>query len=367
MRFGLIPQSPQEQAALEQAPHIQVLFDPFLPLITARSLLAFVRLGIAGALADAGKQLDDLAAELDLHVDGLRHLLRVLTASGYVTSDNEVYQLTQLSRITLLEGAPAQLDAWVLHNAFHWQAIAELETTLAVRGKREVQHRLESPAAWATYQRAMLQTAHPVAGAVADALPELQGRGTMLDLGGSHGLYGAAICRRFPGLRCVVVDLPDAVEHARALGAASGLTDVVEYEAGDILTTDLGRVEHDVIFMGNIVHHFDQEKLSGILQRSYQALKPGGVIAIWDMAPPVEGKEPELVAAGFSLLFHLTSASSCRSPESHVAALATSGFVDIDIHPELSPTHVLITARRCPAVPAGASECSGHFEGSSPA
>jgi len=346
MRFGLIPQSPQEQAALEQAPHIQVLFDPFLPLITARSLLAFVRLGIAGALADAGKRLDDLAVELDLHIDGLRHLLRVLTASGYVTSDNEVYQLTQLSRITLLEGAPAQLDAWVLHNTFHWQAIAELETTLAARGKREVRHRLESPEAWAIYQRAMLQTARPVAGAVADALPEPPGRDTMLDLGGSHGLYGAAICRRFPGLRCLVLDLPDAAEHARALGVAEGLTDVVEYEAGDILTADLGKAEHDVVFMGNIVHHFDQDKLPDILQRSHRALKPGGIIAIWDMAPPAEGPAPDLVVAGFSLLFHLTSASPCRSPEFHISALTSFGFVDARVHPKLSPMHQLITARR---------------------
>jgi 2-polyprenyl-3-methyl-5-hydroxy-6-metoxy-1,4-benzoquinol methylase len=346
MRYGMIPQSPEEHIALERAPHIQVLFDPFLPLIAARSLLAFVRLGIARALVNQGKSVDDLAAELNLQVDGLRPLLRVLHATGYVALENEAFQLTPLSRAALVEGAPAQLDAWVLHNSFHWKAITEMETVLTSRGKRDVHHMLESQEAWAVYQQAMLQTARPAAGAVAEALPEPPERDTVLDLGGSHGLYGAAVCRRFPGLRCIVIDLPEAVEHARKLGAAEGLADVVTYEAGNILTTNLGRAEHDVVFMGNIVHHFDRDQFPGILRRSHQALKPGGIVAIWDMTPPTESPEPDLVLAGFSLLFHLTSASTCRSPEYYVSALNSTGFVDTMVHPRCSPTHQLITARR---------------------
>jgi uncharacterized protein (AIM24 family) len=76
-------------------------------------------------------------------------------------------------------------------------------------------------------------------------------------------------CRRFPGLRCLALDLPEAVEHARALGASEGMADC------------------DVVFMGNIVHHFDEKKLPGILQRLRLALQPGGIIETVDGEMPV--------------------------------------------------------------------------------
>jgi SAM-dependent methyltransferase len=346
MHYELTPQSPLERSVLERTPEARVLLEAFLPLIVARSLLAMVRLGIASALARSGRSVDELADELDLNADGLGHLLRVLTASGYVAVDRRVYRLTPLSRLTLLDGAPAQLDAWVLHGEFHWRAIAGLERALQGTVQTGVEHRLDRPEDWSVYQRAMLQTARPVADEVAGALPDPPGRDRVLDLGGAHGLYGAAICRRFPGLHSLVMDLPAALEHARALGESLGLTDVVDYEEGDILTADLGQAEHDVVFLGNVVHHVPENRLAAILDRVYRALKPGGVIAIWDMVPTGDGAEPDLVSAGFALLFHLTSAAPCRPAERHVELLIGAGFAAVEIQSGLAPTHLLITARR---------------------
>jgi SAM-dependent methyltransferase len=251
-----------------------------------------------------------------------------------------------LSRATLLEGGSAVLDAWVLHNHVHWRAISNLERVLTSDGDRDLHHHLDSAEEWALYQRAMLQTAHPAAVPVAGLIPEPTGRGLLLDLGGAHGLYGAAICRRFPPMRSRVIDLPDAIAHARALGEQAGIADVVEYEQGDLRTSDLGDEISDVVFMGNIVHHFSDEALQAMLRNVHRALEPGGVIAIWDMAPPPDLPEMDLVAEGFSMLFYLTSASECRGPDVYRSVLTACGFGQIDVQFGPSPTHILITGRR---------------------
>lgn len=345
MRYGLIPENPAEEAVLRDAPQVRVLLDPFLSLVAAHALTAFVRLDLPARLAAGPCGVAALAAAAGLEEDGLVHLLRVLTACGYVEIEGDTCRLSGLGRTTLAPEAPYPLDAWVAHNAFHGQVLAEIETALAAPGRPRREHGLPDDDAWSVYQRAMLQTALPVAQAVAGALPEPPRCATVLDLGGSHGLYGATICRRFGGERSVVLELPEALPHARAAGRGAGLENVVEYRAADLLVADLGKGVCDVVFLGNVVHHLDPERYAGVLERSWRALRPGGVIAIWDLAPD-EAERPDLVVAGFSLLFHLTSAVPCRPSAEHAEALAAAGFQECGIRSDLSPTHVLVAARR---------------------
>ncbi len=346
MKYGLIPQSTQEEVALKQAPHIQVMMDPFLSIVTARAVMAFVQLGIPNALGKSAKTVADLADELCLREDGLSYLLKVLTAAGYVKARKEKYELTPISRATLLEESPARLDAWVLHNKIHWRVLQSLEETLSKDGVRDLRHHLDSSEEWKIYQQAMMQTARPVAKAVAELLPVPGNREYLLDIGGSHGLYGAAICRRFPPMKSRVIDLPEAIEHARVLTEEEGIDNLVEFEAGDILEIDLGEKICDVVFMGNLVHHLDEEMLPAVLNKVFKALRPGGVIALWDMAPPKDQQIPDLITEGFSLLFYLSSASACRSTESYLTGLVEAGFADEKISHGPSPMHLLISARK---------------------
>lgn len=352
MKYGLIPQSPIEENALKQRPHARVLFDPFLPVVVAHALMAFVRLGLVRSLDKSAKDPAALAAELGLSENGVRHLLRVLAASGYVSivdgessGNKEVVELTPLSRATLLECGPVALDAWVLFNGIHWRALSTLEQVLRVKGDRDLHHHLENEDEWKVYQRAMLQTARPVAKPVAELIPEPAGRTLLLDLGGSHGLYGAAICRRFAPMKSRVIDLPEAVIHGRRLGEKEGITDIVEYEQGDIQRVDFGNKICDVVFMGNIAHHFTDDGLVKLLCKVRRALKPGGVVAIWDIAPPPELPELDLVAEGFSMLFYLTSASECRAPAVMGNMLTDCGFTQIEVLRGPAPIHVLTTGR----------------------
>jgi len=52
---------------------------------------------------------------------------------------------------------------------------------------------------------------------VARRTPVPKGARDMLDIGGSHGYYSVALCRRHPGLRAVILDLSEAVKHAEPI------------------------------------------------------------------------------------------------------------------------------------------------------
>src|SRR5437762_687641 len=70
---------------------------------------------------------------------------------------------------------------------------------------------------WGLYQRGMRAQATFAVPEVARRTPVPRGARDMLDIGGSHGYFSVALCRRHAGLRATVLDLPAAVAHAAPL------------------------------------------------------------------------------------------------------------------------------------------------------
>src|SRR5438132_1587815 len=61
---------------------------------------------------------------------------------------------------------------------------------------------------WGVYQRGMRSGIEMPARWVARHLPLPRTAQHMLDIGGSHGYFSVAICRRYPRLRATILDFP---------------------------------------------------------------------------------------------------------------------------------------------------------------
>jgi 2-polyprenyl-3-methyl-5-hydroxy-6-metoxy-1,4-benzoquinol methylase len=166
----------------------------------------------------------------------------------------------------------------------------------------------------------------------------------MLDVGGGHGLYSAAICQQHPPLAAEVLELPATLAAAAQVAQEFGCDRHVTHCAGDIHTTPLeGR--YAVVFLGNLVHHLTKAQLMAVLTKIAAHTDPGGTIAIWDLAMTASQESPE--AAGFGLFFYLTSGAGCHSAATLKAALAAAGFHEVIVeHPPQGTSHMLVTARR---------------------
>ncbi len=202
---------------------------------------------------------------------------------------------------------------------------------------------LQDPEAWGHYQRAMLEVARLDAPTLARFMPIAAGATRFLDLGGAHGLLGAAICRRHPPMRSTVIDLPQALEHGRALAHEGGYADLVDYRAGDLLTDRFE--ESDAVLLSNVFHHLGPEQVVSVLGRVRAALRPGGTVAIWELEAP--GRQSAAGHAALTaLFFRLTSTSDTYHGSQFASWLAAAGFSRIRIlRPRRSPARVLVLAR----------------------
>jgi predicted O-methyltransferase YrrM len=129
----------------------------------------------------------------------------------------------------------------------------------------------------------------------------------LLDIGGSHGYNAVVLCRRHAGLRAVIFDLPAAVEQAAPILAKEGMGDRVVHRAGDALADDLGAESWDVVFVAQLVHHFDAATNRELARRVARALRPGGVFVIQEAVRPSSPKQAGQAGTLLDLYFALTS------------------------------------------------------------
>ena len=344
MKYGPIPENLIERAALMAGKVPVPALDALFSLMKARALMAGVKLGIFDAMREGEHTPGGLARRLELDEDAVEFLLRALVHCDYLTHRGGRFALSSLGRRTMTAGAAMELREFVLWNYSHWNFIEHLEELVRTGRGVDFHETLVDPAAWQHYQRAMLELARLDAPLLARRVSVPRGATRLLDLAGSHGLLGAAICRRHPPMRSTVVELPQAIDHARVIAHEEGIDDLVEHRTGNLLTDDLGH-GFDVALLANILHHFRPDQNQHILSRVRRAVRDGGTVAIWDLERPRRGSKPGDGDA-VALFFRLTSTASVYPADEYAGWLHAAGFSRVRVvRPALSPGGVLVTGR----------------------
>jgi 2-polyprenyl-3-methyl-5-hydroxy-6-metoxy-1,4-benzoquinol methylase len=348
MRYAAIPQSIPERFALWSGMVPMPILDSLFPILKARALMAGVRLRLFESLEKAPSDAASLASRLRLDGESLELLLRVLTASGYLKERRGRFGVSALARKTLLPGSPMDSRGYVEFNYTQWEFLGRLEELLETGKGIDFHHSMEDGRSWESYQRGMLELARLHAPLLARKIPVPKGAKRLLDIGGSHGLLGAALCRRHPPLKSVVVDLPSAIRTAQRLAEEAGISDVAEHREGNVLKGDYGGVSAcDVALLANILHHFSPEQIVTVLRRVHGLLSPHGTVAVWDIDKPGRKEKPELGRDASALYFRLTSTSRCFSAEEYLGWLREAGFTELRVvRPLAAPMHVLIHGRK---------------------
>lgn len=314
MRYGLIAENPMERLALAAGVVPAAMLEPYGAAF-ARSLMVATEIGVFDALADGPRSASDVATSIGTDARATEKLMSLLVGMRHLrrTSDG-TYRLSRASRRWLREGTPESVRDMVLMKFLEWEWITGLDDYVRTGTPLDV-HATMDEDDWRRYQRGMRAQAGLAGRWLARRLKPPPGASSMLDLGGSHGHFSAALCRANPGLRSVVLDLPQAVEHAAPLLAAEGMGDRIVHRAGDALTDDLGEEEYDLILAFSLVHHFDAETNRALAARCARALRPGGIYVIGDLARPDPSKGASAQDLFYDLYFALTSRSGLWSAE----------------------------------------------------
>jgi SAM-dependent methyltransferase len=280
----------------------------------ARVIMAATQLGLFEALEETPLPADELARRCRTDPAATEKLLFALAASNYVKARDRGYALAPLSRKWLCRDSPHCLADKLLLQFAEWDWMGRSEEYVRTGEPIELHDTIE-PDQWPAYQRGMRAMASGLAPELIRRLPVPKGARDMLDIGGSHGFYSVLLCRRHPELQAVVLDLPEAIEHAAPLLAAEGMGERVVHRAGDALSDDLGSETYDLVLASQIVHHFSDAENRDLAKRVARSLRPGGAYAIIDAFRARDPNSAGQIPALLEFYFALTSQSGTWTPE----------------------------------------------------
>jgi SAM-dependent methyltransferase len=303
--------------------------------IAASSALATAdRLGVLARLAAGPADPVTLARDCTISERGARLLLAALISLGLIEEASDGSYRAAASDL-------AQLAAM----SIPWGHLAE-----AIREDRPTMAGDTPGGAGALYPEVVSHLGAlfaPVAKHAADHLVAQGLRDRVLDLGVGAAPWSLALAARNPDIRVTAVDLPAVLAVTRQVVATSGYDLQFDYLSGDLFTVDLGHSAYDLAIAGNLCHLFDETTNRRLLRRLFDALHPGGTLAILDALPNerLDGPRPVVLYA-LGLLLR-TNRGQVYPFSTYVGWLRDIGYEAverIDLPP--APPISLITARR---------------------
>jgi len=314
MKLQIVAENPMEWIALKLNLVPKPLMDTQVAFTQARAIMAAAELNIFEAIGKEKKTCQEIADHCKTNHKATKHLLDALTGIGYLSWGDDRYALKpKLYKWLLLESASNYIGK-LRFQLSEWNWVARMEDYVRTGVPMEL-HSVINESEWENYQEGMRDLSVNTAAELAGKFRLPKGELKMLDIGGSHGLYSIELCKKYPGLSSTILELPGAMDRASTIAARYGLGDRVKYQAGNVLTDDIGENKYDLVMINNVVHHFTVEQNEQLAAKVKSALKPGGIFAIGEFIRGNKPGEGGAVSSGAGLYFALTSQSGTWSVE----------------------------------------------------
>jgi SAM-dependent methyltransferase len=326
LRVGVIPETLLERIGLATNLAPVPMAEGLFGFLLARTVMVGTRLGVFEALAAGPLTSAEVASRCTTDAAATERLLHALAGCRYVAvQPGGQYALTRSARKWLLADAPGSCRDRLLMQFLEWSWCEHTEEYVRT-GQPLAAFSALSDENWGIYQRGMRAGIAPLAGELARRIPLGRAPRRMLDLGGGHGHYSAALCRRHPTLSSTILELPDAIRHAAPILAGEGLGERVAHRAGDVLRDDLGDGEYDLVLLAALAHHFDDAQNRALMVRIARALKPGGVVAVFEALRRDEGEAPSQVSGLMDLFLATISPAGTRHPSEIAGWMSAAGL-----------------------------------------
>jgi SAM-dependent methyltransferase len=284
VRLGAVPQNITELLGLAAGVVPTPLMDTVVALLLARTIMTATALGIFDALEDGALTAEAISVCCGTNPGATDRLLRALYGCRYLESTQDRYRLAPVARRWLLRSQPQSLHAAILQRALDLRFM--MFEDYVKDGKTQDFHGRLSPQEWQAYHDGQASHAALLIDEVVKRAPVPHGATDLLDLGGGHGAYSMAFCRRYQSLRARVLDLRRTAWVPEPTLALDSDRNRVAFELADIRTVPIPENSYDVILLANVVHHFDEAINRRLIQTAASALRAGGALIVIDAVRP---------------------------------------------------------------------------------
>lgn len=348
MKLSPIAQNPLEWIALKAGLVPTPLAYSHFGFMMSKFLLEAVDKGIFEAIGHKKISVEEVCSKCSLDKRAVESLLGVLATMGLIKQSNDLFYLTQKSKKWILKDSPYSLYWLMMFDNRVCLKWMDYVGTFLETGKGLQYHDTFNDEEWFYYQKAMEAAASATSREAVSKIPVPSGATNMLDIGGSHGLYSVALCKKNPNLTSIILDLPGAIEKSAPILEKYEMGDRVKHQPGNVLTDELGKEKYDVVIMASLAHHFTSEENEQVAKKVFETLRPGGVFTILEVlkADTIKFNGDMLSALG-DFFFALSSTSGTWSLNEIKQWQKKAGFVPYKKTSFLTiPGYVAVTARK---------------------
>ena len=277
-------------------------------------------------LADGAKTAAEVSRENGASLRGVRAIMNALVGFELLKKDDEGrYSLTPESAAFLVRKHPGYLGGILRHGDQlipRWLHLSEIVKT----GKpaMAVNQEGDGSAFFVDFVEDLFPVGYPSAKALAAAFPQAR---KVLDVAAGSGVWSIPLAQNSKEVRVTALDWPGVLPATRRVTERMGVAGQYEFLAGDLNSADLGN-GYDLATLGQILHSEGETHSRALLGRVFQALAPGGTIAIAEFIANEDRTGPPL-----AMLFAVNMLVNTEDGDTFTVTeisqwLREAGFVD---------------------------------------
>ncbi len=247
------------------------------------ALEAAVKHGVFDALDGGPQTLDQISTITGASKRGLAALLNLLVSISLLSKEGSAYALTPESSLFLVSSKPSFQGGFLRH--ISTQLIPEWLHLNEVVGSGQAKVKVNTEAQGAEFFEEFVQSLfamnYPAACALGAHLGLDKATQTVrvLDLAAGSGVWAIGLAQASPFVHGTGLDWARIIPIMRRNVEHMGLSERFDFIEGDLLEVPFGE-GYNVVTLGHILHSEGETRGRALLQKTFEALAPGGTIAI---------------------------------------------------------------------------------------
>lgn len=281
-----------------EVPPAAQLMQMIFGFVTTQAISVAARLSLADLLKDGAKSIDELAQATGTQARPLYRILRALASVGIFAEDDAGrFKLTPLAE-PLRSDTPGSLrDFSIFIGAdWHWRAWGDLFGSAQsglpaferIYGKAYFDYLRENTGPAQVFNDAMTSMSTTASAAIADGY-DFTGVNKLVDVGGGHGMLLCSILEKYPQMDGMLIDASSVIAGTKEAIEARGLSKRCDAVGGDFFASV--PAGGDAYIMKHIIHDWNDERASTILQCCHRQMPAEGRLLVVEMVIP-EGNAP---------------------------------------------------------------------------
>jgi ubiquinone/menaquinone biosynthesis C-methylase UbiE len=235
-------------------------------------------------LLDSGpKTIEQVAEQAGTSLRGTRVLMNALAGMGLLVRNGNEFGLASDTATFLVSSKPGYLGGIAAHMSRdlmpRWAKLPEIVKT--GKSPEGVDHQENGAKFFEGFVEAIFPMSYPAARALAKSLGLSSATSPVkvLDLAAGSGVWGIALAQESPQVRITAVDWPGVLNVTKRVAERNGVGDRLTTIPGDLHGANFG-TGYQVATLGHILHSEGERHSRELLKKTYNALAPGGTIAI---------------------------------------------------------------------------------------